>query len=100
MVISPEEMMEKYNQGVVRLDDATDYFYKRLYPRRYRLLKLEPEYRKLCRYGFSQYTWMRLAGQFPFFAVTWFLLPFLALHYRKASNRLADMLRANRQPGR
>jgi len=99
-VITPEEMTQRYRQGIVKLDDAADYFYKRLYPRRYRLLKRVPQYLGLTRYGFNKYTWMTFVGEFPSFAVGWVLQPLFALHYRKTSDRLADMLRANRQPRR
>jgi hypothetical protein len=97
-VITPEEMMERYRQGIVKLDDAADYFYKRLYPRRYRLLKRVPQYLALTRYRFNKSTRMTLVREFPSFAAGWVLQPLFALHYRKTSDRLADMLRANRQP--
>jgi hypothetical protein len=102
MVISPDDIVEKYKQGIVNLDDATDYFYKRLYPRRYRFLKWAAQrvaqYRSLCRRGFNEYTWASLVGRLPSAAVAWILLPFFTLHYRRASQRLADMVRADRQP--
>jgi len=49
MAVSPEEIMERYTRGVVGLDDAVDYFYKRLYPRRYRWLQSAPQRAKRFR---------------------------------------------------
>ena len=102
MAVSPEEIMERYTRGVVGLDDAVDYFYKRLYPRRYRWLQSAPRRAKRCRdfrrYGIDGDAWTTFVGDLPFLAVGWILLPLFSLHYRKASAALADTVRANRQP--
>jgi hypothetical protein len=97
-VISAEEMMEKYRRGVVKPDDAVDYFYKRLYPRRYQMFKFVPRYRRLCGYGFNGSNLPWLIRHFLPFATGWLLMPLFALHYRKATERLAEKLQANRQP--
>ena len=82
--------MERYARGVVGLDDAADYFYKRLHPLSYRLLKHEPSYRQRRRHHVVRYGWKSLAAQL--------LLPLVALHYRKCTDRYAGLLRANRRP--
>ena len=103
MAVSPEEIMERYTQGVVGLDDAVDYFYKRLYPRRYRWLQSAPRRAKRCRdfrrYGIGGYAWTTLVGDLPFLAVGWILLPlFPCTTGRPAPHWLTRCERTGSQP--
>ena len=98
MCIAPAEIIEKYRAGVVNLDDATDYFYKRLHPRRYRWLKWAP--RRIRDYGLLKHYGVNAIALFPSFVLASVLLPFTALHYQRWSKKLGAVIRAESQSPR